>query len=223
MLEPLKATLMSLEGGPSIDFPYNPKEFTVTRNSGFQARSKGDGPWGGIHWECAKPDELKFDVVLDVSELDLGMAGMATQLLPISSTLALLGMLDGTSVIDEIAELIELTIPGKVEMTLRDKTIEVVRPPFCAFVWADFQFFGGVQSVDSKVVLFNPFGIPKRAEVSITMLGMAVIGDVKAPSEPEELAGYYGKDGYKYSSLDSFPMFMSLATLTDSRIAALAL
>ncbi|MEL6350108.1 MAG: hypothetical protein AAFV53_43815 [Myxococcota bacterium] len=207
MIEPLKASIVALEGSTEIDFLYNPKEFTLTRNSGFTQRSKGDGPYGGIHWECAKPDELKFDVVIDVSEPEINFFSpmAATQLLPISSLASLVGYADKTSVLPEIEKLVKLTKPGKVSMKLKDKTIEVHRPPFVAFIWGDFEFFGGIQSIDSKVVLFNPLGVPKRAEVSISMLGQAVLGkDTPAPKKAEEIAGYFGTAGYSYKDLAKY-------------------
>ena len=85
--EPVKAKLVCLEvSNLELKFPYNPKEFTVTRNSGVTKKNKGSGPWGGVTWECATPDQLKFDVVLDVSMPDSDVASASSLMLPIAST-----------------------------------------------------------------------------------------------------------------------------------------
>jgi len=207
-MEPIKAKLVCLEVSDlELEFPYNPKEFTISRNSGFTAKNKGGGPWGGITWECAKPDELKFDVVLDVTEPDLGLAGMAALMLPISSLASMVGMADTTSVIDDIMVLHDMTIPRWIE---KDK---YKRPPFCAFLWGDFQFFGGVQSVESKAVLFDFRGIPKRAEVSIAMLGQAF----NAPKDPTVLTG--ATDDFSYDKMSSTKLTVPASFSTDPRLA----
>ena len=204
LLEPIKAKLVCMEDkNLEIEFPYNPKEFSLSRNGGFTKKNKGGGPWGGITWECATPDELKFDVVLDVTEPDLGIAGMGALMLPISSLASLAGMLDTTSVLDHIMTLHKMTIPRWIE---RDK---YKRPPFVAFLWGGFQFFGGIQQVESKVVLFDFRGIPKRAEVSISLLGQAF----HEPKDPAELTG--AVDGYEYEELESMSATMSLRAMAD--------
>lgn len=215
-IEPMKAKLVCLEDSSlSWDFKYNPKEFSLTRQGGYSAKPKGDGPWGGIQWECAKPDELSFDIVLDVTEPDLGLAGNLALLAPISSLASLAGMLDTTSVLEDISALHQLTIPRQ-----HPDQKDVQRPPYVAFLWGDFQFFGGISSIESKVVLFDFGGIPKRAEVSIKMVGQAL----HAPKDEYELAGGYGKSGdtfkgYTYSKLKSYSGSMLMST--DLRVSLL--
>jgi hypothetical protein len=215
-IPPMKAKLVCLDD-PSLSWPfqYNPKEFSLTRQGGFSAQTKGDGPWGGIKWDCAKPDELSFEVILDVTEPDLGPAGMLALLAPISSLASLAGMLDTTSVLEDIAKLHQLTIPRQ-HPTAED----VQRPPYVAFLWGDFQFFGGISSIDSQVILFDVGGIPKRAKVSIKMIGQAL----QAPKDEYELAGGYGKtgdtfSGYPYEKLK--PFGTSSAKSSDLRVLML--
>lgn len=205
LLEPLKAKLVCMEVPDlDIEFPYNPKEFSLSRNGGFTKKNKGGGPWGGITWECATPDELKFDVVLDVTEPELTLAGMGALMMPISSLASLYGMKDTRSVLDHIMILHKMTIPRWIEEN------KYKRPPFVAFLWGGFQFFGGIQQVESKVVLFDFRGIPKRAEVSISLLGQAF----HEPKDPAELTG--AVDEYPYETLD--PM---LQTMVGRKLGAL--
>ncbi|MFT4976224.1 MAG: hypothetical protein ACI8S6_002120 [Myxococcota bacterium] len=205
--EPIKAKLVCLEvSGLELEFPYNPKEFSLTRNSGFSAKDKGGGPWGGIKADCAKPDELKFDFVLDCSEPEDSLA-MAALMLPISSLASLAGMADTTSVLKDVMTLHDMTIQRNVDAEGNYK-----RPPFCAFLWGDFQFFGGIVTVDTKAVLFDFRGIPKRAEVNISMLGQAF----QAPKDASELTGT--STTYSYKSLGkklTVPTDMSM----DPRLA----
>lgn len=189
--EPIKAQLFCLEDSSlTLELPYNPKEFSITRTSGFQKKDKGGGPWGGVQWSCAQPDALKFDIVLDVSMPEAGLAGAAALMFPISSQASRSGMDDTRSVLEEIMVLHNMTIPRWIDPKKAYK-----RPPFVAFLWGDFQFFGAIDSIDSKCVLFDFRGIPKRAEVSISMLGQAF----NAPKDPGELTGAI--DNYKYKSL----------------------
>jgi len=196
MLEPSKATLICLENGDlSWDFKYNPKEFSLKRSSGYQALDKAEGPWGGLRAECAKPDELSFDLILDTTEPDLGMAGNLALLAPVSSLAALAqSLLNTDSVMDDVASLYKLTLPGQ-----DSKQEDVIRPPLCAFVWGNFQFFGGVTSIDVKLVLFDLSGLPRRAEIQMSMMGQAM----HVPKDKKELFGNYG-GSYKYESLSGF-------------------
>lgn len=182
MFEPVKARLVCLEVSDlELVFPYNPKEFSITRNSGFSSKDDGSGPWGGVKWDCGKPDELKFDIVLDVSEPELSFgADAAAMMLPISSLASIAGHRNTDSVVADIQTLHQMTIPRKL-----DDDGTYVRPPFCVFLWGDVQFFGGITTVESKVVLFDIAGRPKRAEVSVSMIGQAF----HTPTKAEELTG----------------------------------
>lgn len=217
--EPMKAKLVCLEDSDlSWDFKYNPKEFSLTRQGGYSAKPKGDGPWGGIQWECAKPDELSFDIILDATAPDLGaFASLAplALLAPIPSLAALAGQADTNSVLPDIAALHQLTIPRQ-----HPDQEDVQRPPYVAFLWGNFQFFGGISSIESKVILFDFGGIPKRAEVSIKMVGQSL----HSPVDEYELAGGYGKTGdtfkgYTYKPLSGYAGKGLKAT--DTRLAML--
>ncbi len=209
-IEPAKAQLICLEDSSlKLEFKYNPKEFTIKRQGGFTGKDKAPGSWGGLTWSCAKPDELSFDVVLDVSEPDLGLESNLALLMPISSSAALAGMLDTTSVLDDISMLHKMTFPRQ-----GDSGPNHIRPPFSAFIWGDFQFFGGLQDITSKIILFDIGGIPKRAEVSISMIGQAM----HAPANAEELAGYM--PDHKYDPLSSYSD--SSAKTTDIRVSLLS-
>lgn len=103
----------------------------------------------------------------------------AALMLPISSKAAEMGERDTRSVLVDIVRLHKMTIPMWVEVN------KYKRPPFVAFIWGDVQFLGAIESVESKAVLFSREGIPKRAEVSISMLGQAF----EAPAGSTALTG----------------------------------
>ena len=195
MLEPSKAKLICLENSSfSWEFQYNPKEFSLKRSSGFSAKDKADGPWGAISADCSKPDELSFEFVLDQTEPDLGMLGNLTQLAPVSSLAAKAqSLLNKDNVMEDVGNLYKMTIP-------HEDANKAKRPPLCGFLWGNFQFFGGVTGLDVKFVLFDISGLPRRAEVSMTMLGQAM----HVPSKAEELFGNFAGTGYKYKKLKTW-------------------
>lgn len=86
-----------------------------------------------------------------------------------SDTLQLTLLLDESesdrSVLKPIHRIYDLTMPMQVG--------EAVRPPCVVFSWENFDFQGVVQSVDFDVVLFDASGRPKRANVTLTLLGKA--------------------------------------------------
>jgi hypothetical protein len=92
-----------------------------------------------------------------------------------------------------VSQLYKLTLPGEDEKKTK-------RPPVCAFVWGNFQFFGGLTDFSAKFVLFDSKGLPRRAEVSISMMGQAM----HVPGEKGEIFGDYKKSGYKYPSLTAY-------------------
>jgi hypothetical protein len=196
MFDPSKAKLVCLENSSlSWDFQYNPKEFSLKRSSGYENNDKAEGPWGGLKAQCSKADELSFELILDQTEPDYGLIGNLALLAPVSSIAAAAeSFLNTDSVMDDVSQLYKLTLPGE------DPVTKARRPPLCAFVWGNFQFFGGLTDFNAKFVLFDVKGLPRRAEVSISMLGQAM----NVPGDKRELFGDYNKSGYKYPSLSTF-------------------
>ena len=210
-MDPVKAQLVCLEASLKLKLPYNPKELTLERSSGFQGRNKGKGAWGGLQWECARPDKLSFEIVLDVTEPEGGLMNTAMLMAPISSVAAMKGMADTTSVLTDIKILHEMTIPRWYS-----KDDGAARPPMCVFLWGDLEFFGGIETVTSKCVLFDFRGIPKRAEVSISMLGQAMY----APKSPEDLTG---TGDFTFENLSSSPTAFAAAVAAAQADAAAAI
>jgi hypothetical protein len=196
MFDITKAKLVCLENNAlSWDFQYNPKEFTLSRSSGYQNIDKSEGPWGGLRAECSKADTLDFEVTLDQTEPDYGLLGNLALLAPVSSSMASAQSFANTdSVMEDVTKLYKLTLPGE------DPKTGAKRPPLCAFVWGNFQFFGGLTDITVKFVLFDSKGLPRRADVTIKMLGQAM----NVPGKKEELFGDYSESGYKYPSLSQF-------------------
>ena len=59
-----------------------------------------------------------------------------------------------------------LTMPMKI-------SADVVRPPVVLFRWEEFRFLGVVRAIDADVTLFDATGCPKRAKLSLSLLGRA--------------------------------------------------
>lgn len=99
-----------------------------------------------------------------------------------SDTLGVTLLLDESesdrSVLKPIRRFYELTLPMQVG--------EVIRPPCVIFAWENFEFQGVVQSVDFEVTLFDSAGRPKRANVSLALLGRAF-------SEARSVKDFFGQ------------------------------
>lgn len=70
------------------------------------------------------------------------------------------------SVLPAVEAFYGLTMPLKIDS-------ETIRPPVLLFTWEEFRFLGVAQSIDVDVLLFDATGAPKRATVSLTLLGRA--------------------------------------------------
>ena len=78
------------------------------------------------------------------------------------------------SVLTSMRRLYRLTTPGRWG--------EVIRPPETVFIWEAFIFQGVVSTLDFDVTLFDESGTPKRATVSVTMTGKALMDGKSASS-----------------------------------------
>lgn len=96
-----------------------------------------------------------------------------------SDTMSLSLLLDASESAESVLPAMEafygLTMPMQV-------SAEVLRPPVVLFKWEEFRFLGVVRSVDVDVLLFDATGRPKRATVSLGLLGRA-FAEAASPDE----------------------------------------
>lgn len=87
-----------------------------------------------------------------------------------SDTLSVTLLLDESesdaSVLPAVEGFYAFTMPLKVDS-------DVIRPPVLLFTWEEFRFLGVVQNLDVDVLLFDASGAPKRATVTLSLLGRA--------------------------------------------------
>lgn len=171
---PEKATLSSSDGSTEITFQFNPNTIRVTRARQWTDGSEFSQAFPSIKWNGASNDTLSFDIVLDESEKRLkGMAATAAALNPVvrlGPAASMLGLSNEASVMEKLDELGTLTTP------VEDKNEKFWHPPTVKFVWADFSFYGVIKKCDTQITLFSAKGTPKRAKVSISILGRANFG-----------------------------------------------
>jgi len=186
----------------TIEFPFNPTEMTLKRGKTFDSGdTAGNANYTGLKWEKSELDSLDFTFIIDESEdtpsLSNPLAALH-QMLPISpippnllpSKMAkFLPGVNGNSVKDTVDDLYRLTL-------LVDKTDEsgvLKRPSLIDFVWGDFEFAGGVESLDVKYLLFDSDGTPKRAEVTMSLKGQYAVGKRKIKdtdlTNPSKISG----------------------------------
>jgi hypothetical protein len=79
-----------------------------------------------------------------------------------------------------VNELYGLSLPYEISAVLK-------RPSLIEFTWASFRFLGVVASVDFDFLLFDPTGAPKRATVSMQLMGRyASSSKVTVDASPEK-------------------------------------
>ena len=182
-----------------LEFPFNPTNLDITRGAGFgsspsEATSVND--YGSLKFEGAKADSISMTIILDTSEPDIYSSKYAKFMMqpviassnstsPAKSSKGIPyfgGAVNTASVTDQINTLIRMT-----KMTDDDKkkkksgSKDPVYPRLLKFTWGDqIQFSGAIDKLSFKILLFDSDGIPKRAEVSLGMVG--VYGDYSKPA-----------------------------------------
>ncbi len=80
--------------------------------------------------------------------------------------------LDGTNTIEGYANPLNLPVLGQIERLKKavyyiDGSIH--RPRFLKVIWGTLIFNGVLQNIDLKYTLFNPVGVPIRAQINMTI------------------------------------------------------
>ena len=153
--EPTKAQLFCLDdSNRSITFQFNPTSFKFSRKVNWAEGKNAGMPWTTLSFSYGGNDSLNFSLLLDQSEADEE------------------GATNDESVLTDILDFYKLTMPLRVTQG----GDEVIRPPLVAFIWEQFQFQGVVQRLDVEMLLFDDTGRPRRAMVTVALLGRALSG-----------------------------------------------
>jgi hypothetical protein len=161
---PVRAILHNLDdAGKDFAFPFNPESFSLQRGGGLMREGEQSGNFAGLRAGPGQNDTLSFDIWLDASDIGSKVAYAASAVSPVTSSIA------GTtgSVLEDMQTLYDLT-KKKVESGQTEG-----RLPVLAFLWHDFRFTGVITALGFDVKLFDALGAPRRAKVSITMMGQA--------------------------------------------------
>ena len=191
-----RAKITSLDdSGLKFEFSFNPTNLKVERSSGLKGRSTEKlklTSFAGLEWDGAGTDTLSFDFVLDETEPDWTNPAVALNLMnPIFSpytvpaqvtpATSMVGvpLFNGSSVYRSEGGLLGggASVLTKIrEMTMLHKTSwkdgEIVRPHLVKMEWGDFKFFGGIKDFTYTFTLFDSDGLPKRAEVNLSLVGL---------------------------------------------------
>ncbi len=160
---PVRAILHNLDdAGKDFAFPFNPETLSLQRGSLMESGDQA-GNFAGLRAGRGQNDTLSFDIWLDASDIGSKVAYAASAVSPVTSSIA------GTtgSVLEDMQTLYDLT-KKKVESGKTEG-----RLPVLAFLWHDFRFTGVITSLGFEVKLFDALGAPRRAKVSIQMMGQA--------------------------------------------------
>ncbi len=185
-----------------VTFPFNPTEIEVTRGCGFSSEnsdSNSVNDYGGLKFGGAKSDELSMSFVLDTTELDISDSSYAKFMMSpvIMSTPAMepaksakgIPYFGGAVNADSVTEVLDvINMMTKLSDDDRKKkkkdAAAVIYPRLVQFTWGDkIKFSGAIEKFSFKVLLFDSDGTPKRAEVSLGLIG--VYGEYN--KKPEDL------------------------------------
>ncbi|HEY1551880.1 MAG TPA: hypothetical protein VGG28_28840 [Kofleriaceae bacterium] len=144
-----KFVIGTLDGGAhqvEVTAQYNPKELSLQANARWEAvNGNGKKPSGGnqpLAWGGTDPQVMTAELLFD-------------------------GVEENISVRPLIDALISLTEPR--DMNSRDLWSR--RPPLCVAIWGSDprKFRCIVQTVATKITMFNPHGLPLRATCTVTL------------------------------------------------------
>ena len=185
-----------------VTFPFNPTDIEVTRGCGFSSEnsdSNSVNDYGGLKFGGAKSDELSMSFILDTSEPSIEDPNYALFMMnPIITSIPAtqpaieaqgVQIFNGAVNVDSVTEVLDvITMMTKLSADDRDKkkkdAAAVIYPRLVQFIWGDhIKFSGAIEKFSFKVLLFDSDGTPKRAEVTLGLIG--VFGDYN--KKPEDL------------------------------------
>jgi hypothetical protein len=200
-----KAVLETFDGKKKsykVEFPFNPTDLEVTRGCGFSTEnsdSNAVNDYGGLKFGGAKSDEMSMSFILDTSEPNIMDTRNALLMMNpiIMSSPATNTARDargvqyfaGAANADSVTEILEvINMMTKLSDDDRKKkkkdAAAVIYPRLVQFTWGErIKFSGAIEKFSFKILLFDSDGTPKRAEVSINLIG--VYGEYN--KKPEDL------------------------------------
>jgi hypothetical protein len=192
-----KAVLKTIDkkGGAAeahtVTFPFNPTDIEVTRGCGFSSEnsdSNSVNDYGGLKFGGAKSDELSMSFILDTSEPSISDPKYALFMMNpiIASTPAtqpaslakmipfFAGAVNADSVTETLDTITEMTKLSKADRKAKKSdAAAVIYPRLVEFTWGDqIKFSGAIEKFSFKILLFDSDGTPKRAEVSLGLVGV---------------------------------------------------
>lgn len=140
-----------VESGSPIPFLFNPAELSMSLKATWDSASDDEEP----QFQGMESEELSFTLLLDTTQNPGKPATSPTdKVQPVTKW---------------TSQLIKLVRPEAISGTNKDTNDE--RPPWVRFQWGDFVSFKAVvTSLDITFNLFNPDGVPVRAECAITLM-----------------------------------------------------
>jgi hypothetical protein len=199
-----KASLFAMDGPSGLakwKFQFNPSELSLTLERPWSdGTNTHNASRAGLTWGEPKTDSLEFDTLLDESEylVDEDAGGVAA-LTAISTASALASLAGGNalvqamlpkndkSILEPLDKLAKLAEP--YEATAATGTAKKILQPVLRFKWGEFKFVGVITKLDTKILLWDDKGKPRRAELKIEMSGRyeGKDGNVWKVSDPSKL------------------------------------
>lgn len=165
---PAKAQLFCLDLADwSIEAQFNPTDFKYTRSVPWDAGDSSlQSAWGRLQYTGGANDTLNVTLLLDQTEYADDWRKVEPPSGNSAKSAALSTSENTESVVKQVMEIHRLTMP----MKFADR----IRPPTAAFIWGGFQFQGVLTKVDVDFQFFDEMGKPRRALVTVAMMGRAL-------------------------------------------------
>lgn len=137
-----KAYLKDLDGGKTVFFQFNPKEFKVNDKANWKASDEGkDKPL--LTYEKGEPNTVSFDLIFDGTE-------------------------DGVDVYQKYVEPLRGFLSVAIEESDKEGN-KLKRPPYAEFAWGNFKFDCVVESLNATAIMFSSSGAVLRAKVTLNL------------------------------------------------------
>ena len=183
----------------AMEVQYNPTSMSLSRSVDYTPAIDTHRNFGPLTWKNGKNDTLKFQLLLDYSEVRADNGGTsAGNLNPFSGGIPLPGLTlsigapktEKNTITAPLMALYALTLGFEHEAGKKSS----VHPPLLRIEWGDMKFVGSISSMKADIILFNKEGNPLRATVDLEILGWFYTDGINDKESAATLASQKASD-----------------------------
>jgi hypothetical protein len=122
---------------------FNPKELKLDESAAWKASEEHEADKPLLTYEKGNPTTVSMELIFDSTDT-------------------------GDNVNDKYIKELRGFLTGSIDDKKEDGKA-VKRPPYCKFVWGEFEFECVIEKVAAQFIMFKPDGTPLRAKVGLTL------------------------------------------------------